>query len=366
MGIPFVDLKAQYKTIKSEIDQAIFEVLESTHFVGGAKLEAFERHFAEYMESEHAVGTCSGTSALHLALTALGVGRGDEVITAANTFIATAEAISHTGAAPVFVDVDEETLNIAPDKMEAAITPRTKAVVPVHLYGQSADMDAMRTIASRRGLKLVVDACQAHGARFNGSRKALCGDVTCFSFYPGKNLGAYGDGGMIVTDDGELADKMRRLGNHGRLDRYTHFAAGYNYRLDALQAAILDVKLRHLDGWNDRRRSRAKRYDAAFEGGLVRPVKEGPGRRHVYHLYVVRTKERDRLLDELGKRGISAGIHYPVPLHLQAAYRHLGIERGAFPVAEKAADEIVSLPMYPELTDEMVDEVAGATREILG
>jgi dTDP-4-amino-4,6-dideoxygalactose transaminase len=366
MGVPFVDLKAQYRTIKAEIDQAITEVLESTHFVGGAKLEAFERHFADYMESKHAVGTCSGTSALHLALTALGVGRGDEVITAANTFIATAEAISHTGATPVFVDVEEKTLNIDPDKARDAITPRTKAIVPVHLYGQSADMDAMRDIASRGSLKLVVDACQAHGARHKGSRKAICGDVTCFSFYPGKNLGAYGDGGMILTDDGELADKMRRLGNHGRLDKYTHFAAGYNYRLDAIQAAILDVKLRHLEEWNDKRRSRAKRYDAAFDGGLVRPVKEHPGRHHVYHLYVVRTRDRDRLLDELGKRGVSAGIHYPVPLHLQAAYEHLGIKRGAFPVSEKAADEIVSLPMYPELTDEMVDQVVGATRDILG
>ena len=365
MGIPFVDLKAQYKTIKNEIDEAVFGVIESTHFVGGEKLEAFERHFADYAESKHAVGTCSGTSALHLALTVLGVGRGDEVITAANTFIATAEAISHTGATPVFVDVDEKTLNIDPEKAERAITPRTKAIVPVHLYGQSADMDAMRDIASRHSLALVVDACQAHGAKYKGSRKAILGDATCFSFYPGKNLGAYGDGGMILTDDGDLADKMRRLGNHARLDRYTHFAAGYNYRLDALQAAILDVKLRHLDEWNDKRRSRAKRYDAAFADGVVRPVGEGAQRHHIYHLYVVRTKQRDRLLGELGTRGISAGIHYPVPLHLQQAYAHLGIKRGAFPVTEAAADEIVSLPMYPELSDEMIDQVARTTREIL-
>jgi dTDP-4-amino-4,6-dideoxygalactose transaminase len=356
MGVPFVDLKAQYRTIKKEIDQAISEVVESTYFVGGAKLETFEKHFAEYMESKHAVGTSSGTSALHLTLVALGIGRGDEVITAANTFIATAEAISHTGATPVFVDVDDETLNMDPERAREAITSRTKAIVPVHLYGQSADMDAMREVASRHSLKLVVDACQAHGARYKGSRKAICGDVTCFSFYPGKNLGAYGDGGMIVTDDGGLADKLRRLGNHGRLDKYTHFAPGYNYRLDAIQ---------HLAEWNDKRRSRAKRYDAAFGDGLVRPVKEGPGRQHVYHLYVIRTGDRDRLLEELGKRGISAGIHYPVPLHLQAAYEHLGIKLGAFPVAEKAAGEIVSLPMYPELTDEMVDQVVGATREIL-
>jgi dTDP-4-amino-4,6-dideoxygalactose transaminase len=366
MGIPFVDLKAQYRTIKHEIDHAISEVLESTYFVGGEKLETFERHFAEYSEAGHAVGTSSGTSALHLALHALGIGRGDEVITATNTFIATTEAISQTGASPILVDVDDKTLNLDPEKTEAAITPRTKAIVPVHLYGQSADMDAIRTVASRRSLKVIVDACQAHGAKFNGSRKAIQGDVTCFSFYPGKNLGAYGDGGMVITDDGDLADKMRRLGNHGRLDRYTHFQEGFNYRLDAIQAAILDVKLRHLDEWNEKRRSRAKRYERAFSGGLVRPVGEVPGRYHVYHLYVVRTRERDRLLDGLGKRGISAGIHYPVPLHLQAAYKHLGLGRGTFPVAEKATDEIVSLPMYPELSDEMIDQVVGATKEILG
>ena len=365
MGIPFVDLKAQYRTIKNEIDRAIFDVLESTYFVGGEKLDAFERHFAVYAESGHAVGTSSGTSALHLALHALGIGRGDEVITATNTFIATTEAISQTGANPVLVDVDDKTLTIDPEKIEAAITRRTKAIIPVHLYGQSADMDAIRDIAARHSLKVIVDACQAHGAKFNGSRKAILGDVTCYSFYPGKNLGAYGDGGMIVTDDGDLAERMRSLGNHGRLDRYTHSAEGFNYRLDAIQAAILDVKLGHLDEWNEKRRSRAKRYERALGGGLVRPVGEVPGRYHVYHLYVVRTPHRDRLLDGLGKRGISAGIHYPVPLHLQVAYKHLGLGPGTFPVAEKAAAEIVSLPMYPELSDEMIDQVTGAAREIL-
>jgi dTDP-4-amino-4,6-dideoxygalactose transaminase len=365
MGIPFVDLKAQYRTIKSEIDQAISEVLESTSFVGGEKLECFERHFAEHTGSKCAVGTSSGTSALHLALHVLGIGRGDEVITATNTFIATTEAISQTGAVPVLVDVDDDTLTMDPEKTEEAVTRRTKAIIPVHLYGQSADMDAIRDIARRHSLKVIVDACQAHGSKLNGSRTAVLGDVTCYSFYPGKNLGAYGDGGAIVTDDAELAETMRSIGNHGRLDRYTHHAEGFNYRLDALQAAILDVKLSHLDQWNEKRRSRAKRYDAAFKTGPVRPVQEGPNRYHVYHLYVVRTPERDRLLQELGKRSISAGIHYPVPLHLQAAYKHMGLGAGTYPVAEKAANEIISLPMYPELADEMVDQVVAAVREIL-
>jgi dTDP-4-amino-4,6-dideoxygalactose transaminase len=366
MGIPFVDLKAQYKTIKSEIDQALSEVLESTSFVGGERLERFERHFAEYTGSKHAVGASSGTSALHLALHVMGIGRGDEVITATNTFIATTEAISQAGATPVLVDVDDRTLTIDPEKTESALTPRTKAIIPVHLYGQSADMDAIREIARRHSLKLIVDACQAHGARLNGSREAILGDVTCYSFYPGKNLGAYGDGGAIVTDDGVLAEKMRSIGNHGRLDKYTHSAEGFNYRLDALQAAILDVKLGHLDQWNEKRRSRAKRYGAAFAGGPVRPVGEVPGRYNVYHLYVVRTPDRDRLIEGLAKRGISAGIHYPVPLHLQVAYKHMGLGPGTYPVAEKAAREIASLPMYPELSDEMVDEVVAATKEILG
>ncbi len=366
MGIPFVDLKAQYKTIKGEIDRAISEVLESTSFIGGEKLERFEKHFAEYTGSKHAVGTSSGTSALHLALHVLGIERGDEVITATNTFIATTEAISQTGAAPVLVDVDDETLTLDPEKTEEAITPRTKAIIPVHLYGQSADMDALRDIARRHSLKLIVDACQAHGSKLNGSRTAVLGDVTCYSFYPGKNLGAYGDGGAVVTDDGDLAERMRSIGNHGRLDRYTHHAEGFNYRLDALQAAILDVKLTHLDEWNERRRSRAKRYGTALKDCPVRPVKEDPHRYHVYHLYVVRTPQRDRLLQELGKRGVSAGIHYPVPLHLQAAYEHLGLGPGTYPVAEKAANEIISLPMYPELSDEMVDQVAAAVKDIVG
>ncbi|UCH83883.1 MAG: DegT/DnrJ/EryC1/StrS family aminotransferase [Candidatus Latescibacterota bacterium] len=366
MGIPFVDLKAQYFTIKDQIDQVVSDVIGSTQFIGGKRLDDFEANFASYVDGKYAVGTSSGTSALHTAFTALDIGKGDEVITASNTFIATAEAISHTGATPVFVDVVDDSLLIDPAKVEAAITQRTKAIVPVHLYGQSADMNAINDIAARHSLIVVADAAQAHGATLDGSRKALHGKATCFSFYPGKNLGAYGEGGMVVTDDADLVERMKRLRNHGSKDKYTHVEVGYNYRLDTMQASILDVKLRHLDTWNASRHSRAERYDAAFAGGPVWPVGEAPGRRSVYHLYVIRTENRDRLLDEMGKRGIGVGIHYPLPLHLQAAYAHLGMRPGDCPVAEKAAGEILSLPMYAELSDDMVDEVVAAVNEIVG
>ncbi len=365
MKIPFVDLKAQYKDIKNEIGNAIAEVLETTRFIGGEKLAAFENNFARYVDARFAVGSSSGTSAIHLALAALDIGPGDEVITAANTFIATTEAISHSGAKPVLVDVCENTLNIDPEKAEAAVTPRTRAIIPVHLYGQSADMDAINDVASRRSLKVVADAAQAHGARYRGDRKGIQGDLTCFSFYPAKNLGAYGDGGIVVTDDGDLAEKMRVMLDHGRDGKYLHRLEGFNYRLDALQAAILDVKLRYLDRWTELRRSRAGRYDEAFKNGTVTPVSESSDCYHVYHLYVVRSPHRDKLDRGLGERGIATGIHYPVPLHLQEAYRHLGVDRGVFPVTERAAQEIISLPMYPELTDDMVDEVTRAIEEIL-
>jgi dTDP-4-amino-4,6-dideoxygalactose transaminase len=365
MRIPFVDLKAQYTSIRDEIDRAICETLETTRFIGGKKLEIFEDDFARYVGARFGVGTSSGTTALHLALEGLEIGRGDEVITVCNTFIATTAAISHSGATPVLVDVLPESLNIDPQKVEEAITPRTKALMPVHLYGQSADMDGLREIAERHDLRIVVDAAQAHGAEYKGSREAIHGVVTCYSFYPGKNLGAYGDAGMAVTDDKNLAARMRMLVDHGRDGKYHHRQEGFNYRLDTLQASILDVKLKHLDDWTDLRRSRAKRYDQGFESGPVRPAAEAPDCLHVYHLYVVQTPARERLLKGLESKGIACGIHYPVPLHLQEAYKHLGLERGTFPVAEHAADEILSLPIYPELTDDMVDEVAGAVKEIL-
>ena len=365
MRIPFVDLKAQYQTIKDQIDTAINEVVESTQFVGGAKLEAFENNFARYVEAKHAVGTSSGTSALHVAMVALGIGEGDEVITSCNTFIATTEAITMAGATPVLVDAEDATQNIDPQKVEEAITPRTKAIIPVHLYGQSANMDAIRDIASRRSVRVIADAAQAHGAKFKGSRKAICGDVTCFSFYPGKNLGAYGDGGIVVTDDDELTDRIRRLSNHGRSDKYLHSQEGFNYRLDGIQAAVLDVKLRHLDAWTEQRRSRANRYDGAFDGGKVRPLGEAADCYHVYHLYVVRIPDRDRVARELNDRGVAVGVHYPMPLHLQKAYERLALKRGSFPVAEAACDEVISLPMYAELTDDMVDHVVAALNDAL-
>jgi dTDP-4-amino-4,6-dideoxygalactose transaminase len=365
MSIPFVDLKAQYSAIKPEIDEAIAGVVESCWFVGGPSVKGFEENFAAYCRAAHGVGCSSGTSAIHLALVALGVGPGDEVITACNTFIATSEAISHAGARPVFVDVDDDTQLIDPDKIEAAITPKTKAIVPVHLFGQPADLEPVRAIADRHGLKMVADAAQAHGSDIGGDRRRILGDATTFSFYPGKNLGAYGDGGMVVTDDADLAAKMRMLADHGSPQKHRHVAEGWNYRLDAIQAAVLDVKLRHLDEWTEGRRSRAARYNAAFEGAdNVRPVVEIAGRRHVYHLYVVRVKDRDALGEALKERGIAWGIHYPGPLHLQPAYEYLRYKRGDFPVGEKCADEIISLPMFAELTDEMVDEVAAAVKEL--
>jgi dTDP-4-amino-4,6-dideoxygalactose transaminase len=363
MPIPFLDLKAQYASIKPEIDAAVMSVLESCHFIGGETLKRFERNFAAYIGSAHAVGTCSGTSALHLALLGAGVSRGDEVITACNTFIATTEAITHAGARPVLVDVDETTQLIDPARVEAAITPRTTCIVPVHLYGQPADMDAIRDIARRRGLKIVADCAQSHGADIGGDRRKTLGDTSAFSFYPGKNLGAAGDAGLVATDDPDVASYMRALGDHGSREKYHHQYEGFNYRLDAIQAAILDVKLKHLDDWTEARRAHAARYDRAFAGSPVIPIQAAPGRRHVYHLYVVRVPDRERTISHLKERGISTGIHYPLPLHLQPAYAHLGLKSGAFPVAEKVVSHIVSLPMYAEMTDAMVDEVATAVVE---
>jgi dTDP-4-amino-4,6-dideoxygalactose transaminase len=360
MPVPFLDLKAQYASIKPEIDAAIAGVVESCHFVGGETVRGFERNFAGYSGARHGVGCCSGTSALHLALLGIGVKPGDEVITAVNTFIATTEAITHAGATPVLVDVDEATQLIDPEKIEAAITPKTKAIVPVHLYGQPADMDAVRDIARRKNLRVVADAAQSHGSDIGGDRAKTLGDTTAFSFYPGKNLGAYGDGGLVATDDDDAASLMRALGDHGSKEKYHHLYQGWNYRLDAIQAAVLDVKLRHLDGWTDARRAHAARYDQAFAGTAVTPIAARPGRRHVYHLYVVRVPDRDHTMAQLKEKGIGAGIHYPIPLHLQPAYAHLNLKKGAFPVAEKVVASIVSLPMFAEMTNAMVDETAAA------
>jgi dTDP-4-amino-4,6-dideoxygalactose transaminase len=363
MSIPFLDLKAQYASIKPEIDAAIAEVVESCYFVGGPALKRFETNFAAYSGAKHAVGSCSGTSALHLALLGVGVKPGDEVITACNTFIATTEAITHAGAKPVLVDVDEATQLIDPERVEAAVTPRTRAIIPVHLYGQPADMDAIRDIAKRKGLRVVADAAQSHGSDIEGDRGRTLGDTTAFSFYPGKNLGAYGDGGLVATDDPEIAIRMRALGDHGSTQKYHHIYEGWNYRLDALQAAVLDVKLKYLDTWTDARRTHAAGYDRRFAGTRVTPVASRPDRRHVYHLYVVRVPDREKTLKYLQEKGVGAGIHYPIPLHLQPAYAHLGLKAGAFPVAEKVVASIVSLPMYAEMTDDMVEAAAAAVIE---
>jgi len=365
MKIPFVDLRAQYAALKPEVDAAITRVVESCQFVGGGAVRNFEENFAKFVEGGHTVGTSSGTSAIHLALVGLEVGPGDEVITPCNTFIATTEAVTHAGATPVLVDVEDDTRLIDPSKIEAAITPRTRAIIPVHLYGQPADMDAVRAIAKKHSLKIIADACQAHGADIAGDRSRVLGDLTAYSFYPGKNLGAYGDAGAVVTHDADTAKLLRALADHGSSEKYHHFAEGWNYRLDGIQAAVLDVKLKYIEEWTERRRHNAARYDAAFAGTPVRPVVATAGRRHVYHLYVVRVADRVGLGAALNEKGIANGIHYPIPLHLQPAYAHLGLGPGSFPVAEKGVSEIISLPMYPELTDEMVDEVAAAVIEFV-
>ncbi|MFC1510851.1 DegT/DnrJ/EryC1/StrS family aminotransferase [Candidatus Margulisiibacteriota bacterium] len=357
MKIPFVDLKAQYRSIKEEIDAAMQCVIENTSFVMGEEVEAFEKEFAQFCEAKFAIGVSSGTDALHLALLACGVRPGDEVITVPNTFIATTEPISHCGARPVFVDINPKTYNIDVGKIEARITPKTKAIIPVHLYGQPTEMDPIIALARKHNLKVVEDACQAHGAAYKGKRVGGIGDLGCFSFYPGKNLGAYGDGGMITTNNDELARKARLLRNHGREDKYQHLIEGYCHRLDNLQAAILRAKLKRLDAWNGARRRAAKLYNNLLSGSVVIPY-EPNWAKGVYHLYVVRVKERSQLQLKLKEKDIATGVHYPLALHLQPAYQHLGCKRGDFPVAETAQEEILSLPIYPEITPEQINCIA--------
>jgi dTDP-4-amino-4,6-dideoxygalactose transaminase len=359
MKIPLVDLKAQYASIKPEIDQAIQYVLDETDFIGGSAVRAFESAFASYCGTRTAVGLANGTDALQLVLLACGIGNGDEVITAVNTFIATSEAISATGARPVFVDNDPHTYTIDVRKIEEKITPRTKAIIPIHLYGQPADMDAVNEVAARNGLVVIEDAAQAHGARYKVKTVGNLGKVACFSFYPGKNLGAYGDAGAIATNDEELANKVRMLANHGRLKKYEHEMEGYNSRLDTLQAAILLVKLRHLKEWTERRQYVASRYTQLLSvtKEIVTPARN-PDATHVFHLYVVRVQHRDQVQRTLKEAGIATGIHYPIPLHQQPAYRHLALTVGSYPVAERYAGELLSLPMYPELTDDQIEFIS--------
>lgn len=365
MAIPFVDLKAQLVGIEGEIREAIDHILETTRFIGGPPVADFEKAFAEYVGAKHCVGASSGTSALHLALVACGVGPGDEVITVPDTFIATTEAITQAGAEVKLVDVEPVTYNMDPSRLEKAITKRTKCLIPVHLYGQPADMGPILEIAKKHGLVVIGDSAQAHGALYHGKKLGSLGKAVCYSFYPGKNLGAYGDGGALVTDDDAVAAKARLLLDHGRADKFNHTAEGYNYRLDAIQAAILSVKLRHLEKWLEGRRRAAARYDERLKGLPVVPPREAEGMRHVYHLYVILAKERDRIREILDEKGVATGLHYPIPIHLLAAYERLGHRPGSFPVAERVASEGISLPMYAELTDEMVDEVADALKEAL-
>jgi dTDP-4-amino-4,6-dideoxygalactose transaminase len=361
--IPYCDLRAQYKSIKPEIDEAVLRVLDSAEFVLGSEVEAFEREFATYVGAEHAIAANSGTSALHLALLAAGVGPGAEVITVPFTFVATTAAIVYTGATPVFVDVQPDTLTMDPAQVEAAITPRTRAILPVHIYGQSVDLDPLLAIARRHGLRLIEDACQAHGAEYHGRRVGAIGDSGCFSFYPGKNLGAYGEGGIAVTNDAAQARAMRMLRDWGQEQRYHHVLKGFNYRMEGLQGAILRVKLRHLERWTELRRTHAASYREVLRGsGLSLPV-EQPYARHVYHVFAIRVAEREALQRQLKANGIQSGIHYPIPVHLQTAYADLGYVRGQFPEAERAADEVLSLPMYPEMTRTQVEEVCGVLQE---
>jgi dTDP-4-amino-4,6-dideoxygalactose transaminase len=350
MKVPLVDLKAQYASIKPEVDAAIQRVVDNTSFILGEEVKAFETAFAAYVGAQGAVGVASGTSALQLALQASGVGRGDEVITTAHTFIATAEPISHLGATPVFVDIDPATFNIDPARVEDAITPRTRAILPVHLYGRPAPMAELMDIAARHHLVVIEDAAQAHGARYRGQACGTIGSMSCFSFYPGKNLGAYGDGGAVTSNDPDLLAHVRKLRDHGRTSKYEHDEIGYGERLDALQAAILNAKLTHLGDWTEARRAHARTYRDRLGGSdLVLPT-EDPLDEHVFHLYVVRSQRRDALLAHLNEAGVGAGIHYPVPLHRQPAYRDLAPVN--LPHTEQAAAEVLSLPLFPELTEE--------------
>jgi dTDP-4-amino-4,6-dideoxygalactose transaminase len=364
MNVPFLDLHRQYVSIRREITEAIEAVVERTAFAGGPFVSQFEEHFAEFCGVRHAAGVGSGTDALWAALAALGVGEGDEVVTVPNTFIATAEAISRCGARPVFVDIDEGRYTLDPERLESAITPRTKAIVPVHLFGQMADMDPILEIARDRNLRVVEDACQAHGARYKGLPAGSMGDAGCFSFYPGKNLGAYGEAGAVVTNDAEIDAQIRVLRDHGQTEKYHHETIGWNARMDGIQGAVLDVKLRHLEGWTRRRREIAAEYDQLL-GNLsgVETPREFPDSRHVYHLYPVRVDRRDEVMGKMAAAGVHCGIHYPVPLHLTAAYRSLGLGPGSFPVAERCAKEFLSLPMFPELTPEETARTVWALKQ---
>jgi dTDP-4-amino-4,6-dideoxygalactose transaminase len=364
MHVPQLDLKKQLSSIRSEIADALLQVLDSCAFAGGPFVDKFEEEFAGFCGCRYGVGVSNGTEALWLTLLALGVGPGDEVITVPNTFIATAEAISFCGARPVFVDVEERYNTVDPTLLDEAITPRTRAVIPVHLFGEMADMEPIVAIARAKGLAVVEDASQAHGAEYRGRRAGSLGTAGCFSFYPTKNLGACGEAGMVVTDDPLLQERLRMLRNHGQIQRYEHSMLGWNGRMDGFQAAVLSVKLKQLNAWNDARARLADCYDGLLANVPgVRIPSRRPNGRHVFHLYTVRVSNRDGLLRALEQSGVCCAVHYPNPLHLQEAYRFLGYSRGAFPVAERFSEEILSLPLFPELSEEQVRFVAEQVRQ---
>ena len=366
--VPVLDLRAQYNRLRDEVLRALQEVADSTTYVLGPKVAEFEKAFAAHVGTRHCIGVNSGTSALHLALVGAGVGPGDEVITVPMTFIATSWGISYVGATPVFVDVDAVTYTMDVSQVERRITPRTRAILPVHLYGQPADLGPLLEIGARHGIPVIEDAAQAHGARYQGQGAGSLGQSGCFSFYPGKNLGACGEGGAVVTNDDRIAARLRALRDHGQTERYHHEEIGFNYRMDAFQGAVLSVKLKHLERWTEGRRLLAERYRKLLAGLPIQLPAEAPGRRHVWHLFVALHPERDRIRRELEARVIHTGLHYPIPLHLQKAYRHLGYGPGEFPVAERIGRECLTLPLFPEMTirqqDAVIEELTDVLREV--
>jgi dTDP-4-amino-4,6-dideoxygalactose transaminase len=364
--VPFLDLSAHHAPLRSEIDAAIGQVIDSGAFAGGPFVAAFEECFAAFCGCTWCIGVGSGTDALWLTLLACGVGPGDEVITVPNTFMATAEAITYCGARPVFVDVDALTYTMDPALIEEAITPRTKAIIPVHLFGQPADMDSILEIARSHGLLVIEDAAQAHGAEYRGQRAGSLGDAGCFSFYPGKNLGALGEAGAVVTNDPELQKKICILRDHGQIHKYRHAMVGWNARMDGIQAAVLNVKLRHLQTGNELRRAHAAKYDEALSDiENVMPPFTADYAKHVYHIYAIRVPRRDEIVQLLAKMGVGCGIHYPVPIHLQDAYHSLGYQIGTFPIAERTARQFISLPMFPELTSAQIQLVTKSLKEVI-
>ncbi|GJQ59820.1 MAG: DegT/DnrJ/EryC1/StrS family aminotransferase [Candidatus Scalindua sp. AMX11] len=363
MKVPFVDLVSQYQGIRNQILPVIENIMGNAQFIMGEDVTLFEQEFAEFCTTKFAIGVDSGTSALELALRAFDIGTGDEVITVANTFIATALAISSTGATPVLVDINPETYNIDVEKIEGAISEQTRVIMPVHLYGQPADMDAILAIAKEHNLLVIEDACQAHGAKYRNLSVGSIGHAAAFSFYPGKNLGAFGDGGMVVTNDPQIADKLKLLRDYGQKEKYHHLIKGYNRRLDTLQAGVLRTKLRYLNEWNESRRRHASRYNELLQDSKATLPVNADFAEYVYHLFVIRIQHRNEILTYLQQNGISVGIHYPIPIHLQPAYADLGYQEGDFPVTEQYANEILSLPMFPELNDDQINYVTSILKE---